>query len=129
MMGRKLGKKLAVTLISVFLFCMAGTALAADVTAATDNSSNNASTELKAELQDMQLRIKVLEAALAAKKDEPDKKDKSESELTNLDVRVNTLEKKSDKLSDKLSISGFLHLSDQVWNNSGNFKRITAKTG
>jgi hypothetical protein len=126
MMGRKRGKKLAVILISAFLFCSAGTAWAAD------NSSNTTSAELKAELQDIQLRVKALEAALAAKQDELDKKNRSESELTNLDVRVNTLEKKSDKsdkLSDKLSISGFLHLSDQVWNNSGNFKNITAKTG
>ncbi|HEY3424736.1 MAG TPA: S-layer homology domain-containing protein [Negativicutes bacterium] len=43
------------------------------------------------------------------------------SELNNLGVRVATLEKKSDKLF----IYGFLHLSDQVWNNSGIFKNST----
>ncbi len=108
-------KKLVVTLLGVFLFCITGTALAAD------SSANNASAELK----DIQLRIKALEDELAAQKAELDKKNKSESELTNLDGRVNTLEKKSDKLT----VSGFLHLSEQVWNNSGDFKNVTAKTG
>ncbi|SDD55454.1 S-layer homology domain-containing protein [Sporomusa acidovorans] len=41
-------------------------------------------------------------------------------ELTNLGVRVSELEKKSDKLT----YWGFLHLSDQVWNNSGVFKGV-----
>ncbi|MBU2703335.1 hypothetical protein Ga0466249_004480 [Sporomusaceae bacterium BoRhaA] len=124
-----IGKRLVVFLSGVFLFCMAGTVLAAE---GADSSSNNDSIELKAELQDIRLRVKALEAALAAKQDELDKKNKNKSELTNLDVRVNNLEKKSeknDKLSDTLSISGFLHLSDQYWNNSGDFKHITAKTG
>ncbi|SMD14569.1 S-layer homology domain-containing protein [Sporomusa malonica] len=47
------------------------------------------------------------------------------SELTSLGVRVATLEKKSDKIT----VSGFLHLSDQVWDNSGSFAGHTATTG
>lgn len=46
-------------------------------------------------------------------------------ELTSLGVRVDTLEKKADKLT----VSGFLHLSDQIWNNSGSFAGHTASTG
>ncbi|MDF2874010.1 MAG: S-layer y domain protein [Sporomusa sp.] len=38
-----------------------------------------------------------------------------QKELENLGVRVKALEKKSDKLT----VSGFLHLSEQVWRNSG----------
>ena len=110
-----MNKKLVVILIGIFLFCTTGTALAVDSSA--DNSS--------AELKDIQLRIKALEDELAAQKDELNKKNKSESELTNLDGRLNTLENKSDKLT----VSGFLHLSEQVWNNSGDFKHITASTG
>ena len=47
------------------------------------------------------------------------------SELKSLGVRVDSLEKKSEKVT----VSGFLHLSDQVWNNSGSFKGHTAATG
>jgi hypothetical protein len=46
-------------------------------------------------------------------------------ELQSLGVRVEALEKKSDKLT----VSGFLHLSDQVWNNSGDFHNSTGATG
>jgi hypothetical protein len=46
-------------------------------------------------------------------------------ELQSLGVRVEALEKKSDKLT----FSGFLHLSEQVWNNSGDFHNSTGATG
>ncbi|HEY3424600.1 MAG TPA: S-layer homology domain-containing protein [Negativicutes bacterium] len=39
-------------------------------------------------------------------------------DLEAIGVRVQALEKKSDKLT----ISGFIHLNDQVWNNSGMYK-------
>lgn len=55
------------------------------------------------------------------------------SELKSLGVSVkepdNASGKKVDKLSDKLSINGFLHLSEQVWDNSGDFTGHTAATG
>ncbi|WP_371381099.1 S-layer homology domain-containing protein [Sporomusa aerivorans] len=55
------------------------------------------------------------------------------SELKSLGVSVDTPdnapEKKGDKLGDRLSVSGFLHLSEQVWDNRGDFKGHTAATG
>ncbi|HEY3426730.1 MAG TPA: S-layer homology domain-containing protein [Negativicutes bacterium] len=46
-------------------------------------------------------------------------------ELENLGVRVNTLEKKSEKFN----IWGFLHVNDQVFNNSGVFKGASSTAG
>ncbi|QDR81480.1 S-layer homology domain-containing protein [Sporomusa termitida] len=47
------------------------------------------------------------------------------NELNSLGVRMEAVEKKSDKLT----FNGFLHLSEQVWDNSGDFKNSTGLTG
>ncbi|MDF2875419.1 MAG: S-layer y domain protein [Sporomusa sp.] len=46
-------------------------------------------------------------------------------ELKSLGVRMDTLEKKSEKLT----FNGFLHLSEQIWDNTGDFKNTTGLTG
>lgn len=51
--------------------------------------------------------------------------DEFDNELKSLGVRVDNLEKKSEKIT----VSGFLHLSEQIWNNSGSFAGHTAATG
>ncbi|SDF00862.1 S-layer homology domain-containing protein [Sporomusa acidovorans] len=48
-----------------------------------------------------------------------------DNELNSLGVRVDNLEKKSEKIT----VAGFLHLSEQIWNNSGSFAGHTAATG
>lgn len=47
------------------------------------------------------------------------------NELNSLGVRMEAGEKKSDKLT----FNGFLHLSEQIWDNSGDFKNSTGLTG
>jgi hypothetical protein len=117
--GEKIMKKRRlIILLGLFLFCISGTVFAADT---ATSSSSDTTAELKAELHDLQLRIKALEAQ-KAELDKKNQSDLNQSELGNLGDRVNTLEKKSDQLT----FNGFLHLSDQVWSNSGVFKNSTA---